>query len=237
MSGAEPHAAAGEQPGPGYMSAAKLANYRSERGARAYLDDHRKKLHRRWSDRRERRILTELLGAAAPVGRLLDVPCGFGRLLDLLRDHAAEVVEADVSESMLALNAELHGDDAAEYLRCSALDIPVPDRAFDTTVSVRLNHHLDTEADRLRHLDELCRVTRGRVVLTFFSSSSWKDRLRRLRRRFDGKRPKNTLAPAQVVQRFAQNGFRVDALRPLSRLASGHVYVRAVRSEVAPDRR
>ena len=49
----------------------KLDNYRSERGALAYQSDHQRKLHRRWSDRRERHIFHRFLGRLAPMGEKL----------------------------------------------------------------------------------------------------------------------------------------------------------------------
>lgn len=212
-----------------FMPAPKVENYVSERGARAYFEDHRDKLHRRVSDKREREILADYLQRCAPIGKLLDCPSGFGRLLELCKQHATEVVEADFSPSMLALNEQLHGDQA-RYLQCSALEIPEADDAFDVAISIRLSHHLESREDRLAHIDELCRVAGKAVVLTYFSSKSLKDRLRRLRRLWNKKKPKNTLSPEEVQQRFAARGFVVDAQRPLSRIGSGHVYVLARRT-------
>ena len=211
------------------MEASKVANYRSERGAQAYLEDHRRRLHRRFSDVRERAIIDALLSEGAPYESILDVPSGFGRLLGLLARHTDRVVEADFSETMLALDASLHGDQAAAYLQASALALPLRDRSFDAVVSVRLNHHLSSAADREAHLRELCRVTRRVVVVTFFSSRSLKNRLRQLRSKWNGKPPKHTLAPERVSQVFRECGFLVSAFPPLSRIGSGHVFARAER--------
>lgn len=225
----EPAPARSDGPTP-VMAPAKVDNYRSERGARAYFADHQVKLHRRWSDRRERRILRTLLARCPAGGTLLDVPCGYGRLLDLFAAHAREVVEADLSPSMLALGRELHGGLAADYLECSALAIPRPDAAFDTVVSIRLSHHLESEVARRAHIAELCRVARSAVIMTYFSSTSLKNRLRCLRARWNGKRPKNAMARSEVAAAFASNGFQVVATVPLSRIGSGHDYVLALRA-------
>jgi SAM-dependent methyltransferase len=163
------------------MSQGKVDNYRSTRGAAAYHEDHQAKLHRRYSDRRERRILSKLLASARKSGRLLDCPSGFGRFLGFLLDYAERVVEADFSPSMLELNRELHGDQAEDYVECSALELPMEDRAFDTVVSIRLNHHIDSEELRLAHIRELCRVSDDLVVFTYFSKHSLKNRLRQFR--------------------------------------------------------
>lgn len=206
------------------LQPSKLANYQSERGANAYLHDHETKLHRQVSDRAERRILRSFFAEVGPLESILDLPSGYGRLLGLLREHAPRIVEADVSATMLKLNAERHGEDAAEYLECSGLAIPVEDRHFDGVVSVRLNHHLESESAREAHLRELCRVARRAVVVTFFSHRSLKNLLRRLRAPFNKKKPKNTMRPERVVEVFAECGFEVRRLAPLSRIGSGHVY-------------
>ncbi len=217
---------------PSVMPDWKLDNYRSERGAHAYLHDHETRIHRKWSDKVERRILVryfEELARERPIGRTLDCPSGFGRMLTLLREHAPEVVEADVSPQMLELNRERHGDLAADYVETSALEIPFADRSFDLVVSIRLSHHLESEEAREAHLRELCRLADRAVILTWFSSTSLKNRLRQFRARFTPKRQKNTIHPARVREIFAEEGFELRRSLPLSRLGSGHRYGMAVR--------
>ena len=206
------------------MEQAKVDNYRSERGAVSYHRDHQRKLHRRLSDRLERRIFGRYLAAIPKCETILDLPSGFGRFFSLLSGHAHRVVEADVSETMLALNAKEHGYAAAGYLRCSALDIPFEDRSIDVVVSVRLNHHFDAELDREAHVREMMRVAGRAVIFTFFSFDSLKNRLRRLRSRFSPRRPKYTLRRQRVVEIAREHGFEVTRTAPLSRLSSGHIY-------------
>lgn len=216
--GPEPHA----QSSP--MSAAKLDHYASTQGAAAYKRDHERKLHRRLSTRREHRIFARFLRDQTANQLVLDLPAGHGRLFPLLRGPNARVIEADWSGSMLTLNRRDHEGDAHGYLRCCALDIPLPDRAVDVAVSVRLSHHFDREADRERHLRELFRVAADRVLVSYFSFHSLKNLLRRLRAPLDGKRRKNTLRSARVREIAADCGFVPLRATPLSRLASGHVF-------------
>ncbi len=100
-----------------FMSAAKVDNYRSHSGAAAYLADHQKKAHRIVSDSRERKILRQMLAGAATSRR-----CSTCRAVSdacwTCSARAGEVVEADYSPSMLALNRELHGESAAQFLEC-----------------------------------------------------------------------------------------------------------------------
>jgi ubiquinone/menaquinone biosynthesis C-methylase UbiE len=212
------------------MQRAKLDNYVSERGAVAYRADHASKLHRKLSDRLERRILERCFAAIEPVKSILDVPSGHGRMLSLLRSKAPLVVEADYSPSMLRLNAADHGQAAGLYTRCSALALPFADRSFDLVLSIRLSHHLDDLGEREGHVRELCRVAGRAVVFTFFDFHSLKNALRRLRAPFDHKRPKHTLSRERVGELARDCGFALRSASPLSRLGSGHVYALLARA-------
>ncbi|MFQ5504554.1 MAG: class I SAM-dependent methyltransferase [Planctomycetota bacterium] len=212
--------------GPGElpMPREKLANYASVRGAEAYKHDHRSKLHRRLSDRWERRILERFFGELSPCGCILDLPCGAGRLFTLLRSYADSVIEADWSPAMLELNKRDHDNAAESYLRCSALEIPLSDRRVDVAVSVRLSHHFDSPAHREQHLSELFRVADRAVIVTWFSRGSLKNWLRRWRAPFNRKRPKNTMAGRDVAAIARSSRFEPLRMLPLSRLGSGHVF-------------
>lgn len=206
------------------MQQSKLDNYGSRRGAAAYQGDWQGKLHRRLSDRRERAIFARFFAAIGRCDSILDLPCGFGRLLELLRAHAARVIEADWSPTMLGLNAKQHGARAAGYLRCTALAIPLSDRAVDAVVSVRLSHHFDDAGEREQHLREVLRVARRFAIVTYFSHHSLKNRLRLLRAPFNRKAPKHTLRTTRVDAIARESGFRRRDAVPLSRLTSGHVF-------------
>jgi ubiquinone/menaquinone biosynthesis C-methylase UbiE len=206
------------------MQKSKLENYNSKRGALAYRGDYQNKLHRKVSDGLERKIFARLFELLPPCATALDLPCGAGRLFDLIQAKVPRVIEADWSFTMVALDREDHLARAAGYLRCSALDIPLPDRSVDLAVSVRLSHHLETEADRRRHLEELFRVAAKAVVVTWFSHWSLKNVLRRVREPFDKKKPKNTLRTSVARAVGAACGFRLADALPLSRLGSGHVF-------------
>jgi len=211
------------------MEQSKIDNYVSARGASAYKADYDNKLHRQLSDRWERAIFARMFDLVGHSESLLDLPCGAGRLFDLFQSNATRVIEADFSPSMLALNAEDHARRATGYVRCSGLKIPLGDRAVETVVSVRLNHHLSTAGDREQHLRELMRVADRAVITTYFSYNSLKNVLRRLRRPFDRKVPKHTLATGRVIDLAREAGFVPRRLQPLSRLGSGHVFALLVR--------
>lgn len=202
----------------------KMRNYNSVRGAEAYKADHQKKFHRKFSDRKERALLQEYFAVVGACDTVLDLPCGHGRLSDLLKQQTKHLLEADWSFTMVELNQRDHGRDGRGYMRCSALEIPLPDRSVDCVVSFRLSHHLATPELRERHLQELFRVARKAVIVTWFSSTSLKNLLRELRLAVGlCKTPKNTLANARVRQLAESNGFRQHSAKPLFVVGSGHV--------------
>jgi len=205
------------------MQQSKLQNYNSPRGAEAYKADYEAKLHRRVSDRRERAILERYLAEVGHCARILDLPCGHGRLSDLLHGQGDRLIEADWSFTMVSLNQKDHGDERRSYCRASALEIPLPDRSVDLAVSFRLNHHLETEALRELHLRELFRVADRAVIVTWFSHTSLKAVLRRFRGRFSGKKAKNTLRNGRAAELAAAAGFEQRAAVPLFRIGSGHM--------------
>ena len=212
------------------MQQSKLDNYNSTRGASAYKGDYETKLHRKVSDRIERAIFARIFAALPAMRSALDLPCGAGRLYELLQANVPRVIEADWSFTMVALDRDDHGARAAGYLRASALAIPLPDRAVDLVVSVRLSHLLESEAERERHIGEICRVARRAAVVSYFSHWSLKNWLRRLRAPFNRKAPKHTLRSARVREVAGQHGFDLALALPLSRLGSGHVFALLTRA-------
>lgn len=205
------------------MQPSKLHNYNSQRGAQAYKADYQNKLHRKWSDKRERALLAQYFAQIGRVDTILDLPCGHGRLSDFLRGHCGTLIEADWSFTMVALNRGDHGDDHRRYFRASALEIPLPDRAVDVVVSFRLSHHLETQELRERHLHELFRVAKRHVIVTWFSATSLKNMLRELRVKIAGKKPKNVLRNDRVRAIAAGAGFTQVLAKPLFLIGSGHV--------------
>ena len=202
----------------------KQANYNSRRGAEAYKSDYETKLHRKVSDRLERRIFARFFERIGRCESVLDLPCGAGRLFSLLGEHSERVVEADWSRTMLELDRSDHDAAAAGYVRCSGLELPFADDSVDLVVSIRLSHHLDRHEDRERHLRELFRVADRAVIVTWFSATSMKNLLRRLRAPIDRKRPKNTLHTRHVRELAADSGYPDALCLPLSRFGSGHVF-------------
>ena len=162
--------------------------------------------------RAEMRLVDRAFALVPKTHRVLDVPCGGGRVTIHLAQAGYEVSTADLSEAMLAI--------ARENIRKAGLNCPVArqdveqltyaDAQFDTVISFRLFHHFPNAEIRQRAVSELCRVARKFVVLSYFSPASVTSLKRRLRVAMGGRKSeKHPTALAEVESYFARAGFRL----------------------------
>jgi ubiquinone/menaquinone biosynthesis C-methylase UbiE len=190
-------------------------DYGTTEGAARYREKHRKSLLRRLASRREVSLFDRALAQAAAYGRILDCPCGTGRLGPVLLRRAVRLVEADLSPAMLgeaatALAAPVRSGRVA-LVRAPAEALPFPDGAFDVAVCSRLLHHLADPAQRARVLRELARVAGKWVVLSFHDATASKRRLQGKRRR-----SRVALAPDQLSAEAAKQ--RLVLVPPVRRV-------------------
>jgi cyclopropane fatty-acyl-phospholipid synthase-like methyltransferase len=157
----------------------------------------------------------ELVGRAfklIPRGRVLDAPCGGGRVSLLLAKRGYQMTSADLSDSMIRI--------ARESMRDAGLDIPVEqqdverltygDRSFDAVVCFRLFHHFPNAEIRQRAVRELCRVADRFVAVSYFSPYSFTSVQRRLRALRGGRKShKHQTTLNEVKGYFDQAGFRL----------------------------
>lgn len=222
------------QPQQAAQSTGYQAEYQQVEDAAAYNVAYRQEALKRSSTRREFDLIRRHFARVGRSRVVLDLPCGGGRLTPAFADAADLVIEADI-----ALGQVLYGRRESRvgtpraWITASAFHIPLRDQAVDGTISVRLSHHLPTEAERERHLAELLRVSRRFVVMTYFDHYSLKNWLRRLRRPFDRQPPKMTMTTDQVAAIAVRHGARLVAAPPLSRIGSGHRYALMVRDAAA----
>lgn len=191
----------------------------------SYDTKYEREYHKRLSDRREKALLRSLLEMTGRQERLLDVPCGAGRLSSIISGHAGQVFEVDYSREMLKLCRKNASTYRPFLTAASAFQLPFPNGAFDMVVSIRLSHHIPDREGRLHHLSELFRTARKYVLLTFFAEGSLKNRLRNLHRRLGGKkRAKYALSSEEVEALGREHGFSPLASKSISQIFSGHYF-------------
>jgi 2-polyprenyl-3-methyl-5-hydroxy-6-metoxy-1,4-benzoquinol methylase len=194
--------------------------------AASYNVKYEREFHKRLSNRTERRLIERLLARAGRVGRTLDVPCGAGRLSDVMARWTEQLYEADYAYPMLEYARSNAQSYTPEAINASAFELPFRDDAFDMVVSIRLSHHIPAREDRVRHLRELCRVSKRWVLVTVYDELGLRNRIARfrgrLRRRY---KPKKTLSLSEVREAVSKQGFRPVEVGRISRLMSGHAFI------------
>jgi len=142
----------------------------------SYRTDFWEDRGREYEDLAERAALRRLLPMRGR--RLLDIGAGFGRLASLY-DGYEQVVLLDYSRSQLEYARGRLGDDRFIYVAADIYRLPLATNAVDTTVMVRVLHHL---ADVPLALRQIARVVRpgGCFILEFANKRHLKNVLRHL---------------------------------------------------------
>ena len=111
---------------------------------------------------------------AEPNDKVLDLGCGNGRLLDLLRDKKINYIGVDNSAALITLAQKRYP--AADFRIGDALKISFASNYFDKIYSVAVLHHIPSEELRLEFLEEVKRVLRpgGLLILTVWNLWQWR---------------------------------------------------------------
>ena len=162
--------------------------------------------------RAEMRVLDRAFKLIPKTHKVLDVPCGGGRVTIHLSKKGYEVSAADLSEDMIEIARQALADNKLDCSveRQDVEKFTLGDRSFDTIVSFRLFHHFPNPEIRQRVAKELCRVAAHNVVLSYFSPNSWTSVKRKLRAARGGRKSdKHATSLAEVEEYFKQAGFRL----------------------------
>lgn len=155
--------------------------YDSEAIAARYDSERFSSMRARLYVARQHQLLRRCLGRFGRIERLLDLPCGTGRLLALGAGAASVVVGVDAAGAMLAQATGRSAAAGAALCRGDAMQLPLRSRGVDVVLCVRFLHLLPPAAVEAV-LAELARVARrGAVVAIQVSYPA--DRLTVLRRR------------------------------------------------------
>jgi SAM-dependent methyltransferase len=161
--------------------------------------------------RREQNCIAKALEACSPPpAQVLDIPCGTGKLADVLSQHDCQVIAADISLEMMALaKTAYEGRPGFQgFIRCDVTQLPMADESFDTVICLRLIHLIPPHLRR-KIIKELARVTGRRLIVSYGMASRFQRIRLRLRRMITGK----VSAPHPVDFNVAQEDFSEAGLK------------------------
>lgn len=184
-----------------------------------YRQRYQKRWHKRRVTDREIMRLKQLLASQPRCRRLLDLPCGGGRVSAPLAEVTDSLIQADIGLSQVLMARQVMGAGSQgniTWLTASAFTIPLKDDAVDGVLCNRLTHHLPSNAEQERLIEELLRVSKRFVILSYYDHNSFKSLGRRLR----GKAPGHTMARRDLSAVVSRQGARIEKDVPLWYLGS-----------------
>jgi len=150
------------------------SNYRQRYNTAASTTRYPSTYRNTWKDQADLRAILRGLAGVAAGSRVLDLPCGAGRLtVELLRRGYA-VTAVDVSTHMLARARDNVAAAAgtvdpsdARFQTGDVMQTGFEAKSFDAVVCSRLFHHFTEAEVRRSALCELARICRGPIVVSF----------------------------------------------------------------------
>jgi ubiquinone/menaquinone biosynthesis C-methylase UbiE/uncharacterized protein YbaR (Trm112 family) len=212
------------------QSTAYQGEYQIVEKAAAYNLHYQQRVLKRLTTRREYALIARHMRAVGHSRVILELPCGGGRMTPAFAGSTDFVIEADIAIGQIQYGrATSTLATPRAWMTASAFHIPLRDDSVDGTVCIRLAHHLPTPAERDRLFQELMRVSRHFVIVTYFDTNSLKNLTHRMRHPFRNKPPKLTMTTARVTELARELGGRLVAAPALNLISSGHRYALIVK--------
>ena len=144
------------------MKSNKLAETYTGNTAERY--DEKRSASQKWHE--ENLVIGSFLSQLPAKSRLLDVPVGTGRFIELYKKHRITATGVDISNDMIGVaSAKATQLQAKITLRQgSVLDLKFPDGAFDCAMCVRLMNWLRSE-EMDQAIGQLSRVSKKHLIL------------------------------------------------------------------------
>lgn len=164
--------------------------------------------------RAEMQLVGRALALVPRGAHVLDVPCGYGRVMQELLERGYRASGADLSDSMLELaraNLAPRGF-AGRIEKQDLLQLGYEARAFDALICFRVFHHFPGRETRAAVVGELCRVAARHVLLSYLAPDSFTARFDRLRAALGGRRSARHYTGLDELRGyFEPHGFRLAA--------------------------
>ncbi len=185
--------------------------------------------------RLETRCITAAFEGLVEGSSVLDLPCGAGRLIPELVALGLNVTEADVAPPMVEEARKYAGEqglvDQVKFEVADVLTTGFGDEQFDAVICNRLFHHFSEPEIRIAALKELSRISRDRLVISFFCSLSIDAITFHLRNILRGRKSNDRIPiPYSTMKsECEQAGLRVASVHPMRAGISRQWYLKLVK--------
>lgn len=153
------------------MSGKKYAakeGYQDARTARNYDKRRFTSLRGRIGDWLDKRAIEKALNACGKINNsVLDIPCGTGRIAELLLKKGFTVTGADISDEMISVaRKKLRSLSHLKLLKADVESMPFADAEFDCIISIRFMGHIPRQ-NRVNMLKEMKRASRNFLIIEY----------------------------------------------------------------------
>ncbi len=193
-----------------WQSPEKAADYRASR------DPSRFKRYER-----ENEVVTRWLADLGQGAWVLDLPCGTGRFIPLLDSKGFRYVGGDFSRAMIQEAMKTAGDKpTVGFVNADLEFIPFRDQSVDCVIIWRFLHHIDKDFVRQAMLREAARVSRYKVILSFYHPFSFTHWRQLFQQRFLGRRGANAVSHRKLQAEAAACGLRTVGMEGVRKYVS-----------------
>lgn len=190
------------------------AGWQSEAVAASYDDQRFSSLTGRIYSEREKAAIAKLLVIAHknfPIHSVLDIPCGTGRISELLLQKGFTVSCGDVSSEMINVakaKLDSYRPGIADFSNMDIYNIDRDSDLYDCVTCIRLFQHLTSE-DRSKALRELARVSKKYVIVNVMYISLYYGFLRRVRQLLGRYAPSCTSSKEEIKKELEYSSLRL----------------------------
>lgn len=189
-------------------------------------------------NRREMQCIEAALNGLSENSLVLDLPTGTGRLLPMLLKRGFRVIAADYSEHMLKQAKKYYTSgeyslsacelNRVEFIQMDIMETKMPDLHFDACICNRLFHHYPTSEIRQKALRELVRVTKERIIVSYFSNVALSSARFHLKNYLRNKKPNDRVPiwPSVMLADAAATGLKIEKSFPIRYGLSPQTYLK-----------
>ncbi|MBS3818978.1 class I SAM-dependent methyltransferase [bacterium] len=185
--------------------------------------EYERKRYRGWDqklvDKREQRILEKILHQTGlDWGKVLDVPCGYGRFSSLFERRGFSLLQCDLSFPMVKRARDQRRKGACCWGVVADIKNPLPFQSSSVALvlSMRFFHHVHHRREREHILREFFRVSGKWVVISFYRRNFLHFLQRKFRKKIKESPTRISMIPEKSFnQELQKEGFRLKRIYPL----------------------